>query len=129
MSHSPGITVLPAASVFGLGLAVTVAPVTSTVMGTVGNDDLGVASGINNAVARVAGLLAIAIFGLFVSATFIHDFNAQLAALHLAPSVTQQLQAQQGRLVGIVIPNSVQGATRDAVKHAIDQSFLNCFHQ
>ena len=120
-------TYFPAVVVLGLGMTITIAPLTTTVMGAVEDRYSGSASGINNAVARVAGLLAVAVFGLFVSATFVNNFGTQLAALHLAPSVTQQLLAQQGRLVGIVIPNSVQGATRDAIKHAIDLSFLNGF--
>jgi hypothetical protein len=62
--------VLPGAFVFGLGLAMTVAPLTATVLAAAGTGDAGVASGINNAIARVAGLLAIAVVGAVVAARY-----------------------------------------------------------
>jgi EmrB/QacA subfamily drug resistance transporter len=61
---------LPGVVVFGLGLAATVAPLTNTVLGAVPQHNAGVASGVNNQIARVAALLAIAAVGAVVAATF-----------------------------------------------------------
>ena len=63
-------TFFPASLLLGLGLAVTVAPLTTVVMGSVDSDHTGAASGINNAVARLAGVLAIAVFGIMMVNTF-----------------------------------------------------------
>jgi EmrB/QacA subfamily drug resistance transporter len=70
--------VLPATTVLGLGLSMSVAPLTSTVMGSVDPDHDGVASGVNNAVARVGGLAAIAGIGAVVAARFSHSVRASL---------------------------------------------------
>ncbi len=71
-AHPSYLTViLPGVLVFGLGLAATVAPLTATVLGSVQAGHSGLASGTNNAVARIAGLLAIAAVGAAVSAAFV----------------------------------------------------------
>ena len=77
---------LPAATLFGLGLAATVAPLTATVLGATEPAQAGVASGVNNALARVASLLAIALVGLVVSARFGAALDQRLPQLRLAPA-------------------------------------------
>ena len=62
--------VLPAVLLFGLGMSMTVAPLTATVLDSVAPNRVGIASGVNNGVSRVAGLLAIAVLGAVISAHF-----------------------------------------------------------
>ena len=78
--------VLPAIVVFGLGLAATVAPLTATVLDSVEERHVGIASGINNGVSRVAGLLAIAVLGAVISAQFDASAGAEIAAGPLTAS-------------------------------------------
>jgi EmrB/QacA subfamily drug resistance transporter len=81
--------VLPATLVFGLGLAMTVAPLTSTVLGAADQEHAGVASGVNNAIARVAGLLAIAAIGAVVAASYSSSLDSRLpAGVRNDPAVT-----------------------------------------
>ena len=71
--------VFPAVLVFGLGLAATVAPLTATVLDSVAENRVGIASGVNNGVSRVAGLLAIAVLGAVISAHFGASLDSELA--------------------------------------------------
>jgi EmrB/QacA subfamily drug resistance transporter len=77
---------LPAVLLFGLGLSMTVAPLTNTVLGAVPQHNAGVASGANNAISRVAGLLAIAAVGAVVAAQFGSALDQRLAARDLSPA-------------------------------------------
>jgi len=120
-------TFFPAVLVMGFGMTITVAPLTTTVMGAVEQRHAGIASGINNAVSRTAGLLAIAVFGIVAFAVFTSSLDSHLATLHLSPAVQQLIDTQRTRLAGITIPTNVSGETQAALKRAIDESFVSAF--
>ncbi len=120
-------TFFPAVVVMGIGMSITVAPLTTTVMGAVEQRHAGTASGINNAVSRTAGLLAIAVLGIVVLSVFTNSLDSRLATLHLSPGVRQLIEVQHTRLAGITIPTNVSDEVRVALTRAIDESFLSGF--
>lgn len=117
----------PAVCVLGLGMSITVAPLTTTVMNSVGAGLAGLASGVNNAVSRTAALLAIAAFGLVMATAFDAALGARLAPLQLPPEALQSLAAQRHKLAAIVPPCGVDAATASALKQAVGESFVAGF--
>lgn len=120
-------TWFPAVVVLGLGMATSVAPLTTTVMGAVGLDRTGIASGVNNAVSRVASLLAIAVFGIAMLGAFDRRLEHRLAALDLEPEVRRKLDNQRIRLAAAEIPSEADGDARVMIRHSIDESFVDGF--
>ena len=114
----------PAICVLGLGMAITVAPLTTTVMNSVDKELAGTASGINNAVSRAAALLAIALFGLVLTSAFNITLNGELAHLQLPPTLAASVIAQRGKLAAIAIPGGYEEATTTALRHSINVSFV-----
>jgi EmrB/QacA subfamily drug resistance transporter len=120
-------TFFPAVVVLGLGMAVSVAPLTTTVMGAVDVQRAGVASGVNNAVSRAAGLIAIAVLGIVILSVFESSLDSHLAGLHLASATQQMIETQRTKLVGIAIPAGVSNSLYAALERAIDESFVAGF--
>ena len=121
------VTYFPAVLTMALGMAITVAPLTTTVMGAVGQERAGIASGINNAVARTAGLLAIACLGIAVAGIFAGALDQQMTALHLSAATHQAIISQSHKLAGIQIPTTVTLATQHAIRHGVQMAFVTGF--
>ncbi|HXP98947.1 MAG TPA: DHA2 family efflux MFS transporter permease subunit [Solirubrobacteraceae bacterium] len=120
--------VLPALLVFALGLSMTVAPLTAAVLAGVESGQAGIASGVNNAVARVAGLLGTAAVGAAVAASFVSGLNANLAARPLGPRA-QTVVAEARKLpLGRPDTSRLPPAQARAIATAADEASLHSFH-
>jgi MFS family permease len=120
-------TFFPASLVLGLGIAVTVAPLTTVVMGSVDQDHAGAASGINNAVARLAGVLAIAVFGIVMVKAFATHLDRSLVSLPLTPDAIHEIRSKEIELAGMEIPKDLDANARTAVRNAVSEAFLSGF--
>jgi EmrB/QacA subfamily drug resistance transporter len=118
----------PPVVVLGLGMAITVAPLTTTVMSSISQNRAGIASGVNNAVARTASLIAIAVVGVVMLRVFKTGLDHRLSGANLPPSVEQSLQTQSIKLAAIDIPETVTPGTHQFIHRAIDESFVSGFH-
>jgi EmrB/QacA subfamily drug resistance transporter len=120
-------TFFPPMVLLGLGMAVSVAPLTTTVMSSVAQNRAGIASGINNAVARTAGLIAIAVLGILMLHVFRSGLDQRLSNWKLPESASRSLQAQSIKLAAIAVPGDQDPATRQVIRRAIDESFVSGF--
>lgn len=114
----------PAVVVLGFGMAVTVAPLTTTVMGSVSEDQAGTASGINNAVSRTAGLLAIAVFGVVMLYAFSYELNQQLNQANFDEQLKSSILEQRVKLAGLEAPSGSDPSVQQSVKQIVAESFV-----
>jgi EmrB/QacA subfamily drug resistance transporter len=124
ISGSYWISFFPAVVVLGLGMAITIAPLTTVVMNSVSRDSVGTASGINNAVARVAGVLAIAVLGIVMVKAFSFRLNESLDHFLFPLKVAQELHANQNKLAGMQAPAALDAGMKGAIDGAIAKAFV-----
>lgn len=117
----------PPVLILGLGMAVSVAPLTTTVMNSVAQNRAGLASGVNNAVTRTAGLLAIAVLGIVMLHVFNNRLDQRFAEMKLPASISQSLQSERAKLADMMIPKDQDPATQQMIRRAVDEAFLSGF--
>jgi hypothetical protein len=123
------VTFFPAVVVLGLGMAVSVAPLTTTVMSSVKQHRAGVASGINNAVSRTAGLLAVAVLGIVMLHAFNNQLDRRLASLGITTEIKQSLDQQRSKLAGAELGENLDPVVKSELKQAVNESFLAGFRR
>jgi EmrB/QacA subfamily drug resistance transporter len=116
--------IFPAVCILGFGMAISVAPLTTIVMNSVDEELAGVASGVNNAVSRTAGLLAIAVFGVFVLQVFSRSLQSYLERVNLPESTRQFIFDQRIKLAGIPLPQDLPAPQQEGLRRAIAESFV-----
>jgi predicted MFS family arabinose efflux permease len=115
---------LPALLLFSLGLSATVAPLTATVLADADESNAGIASGVNNAIARVAGLLGVAALGAVVAAQFASTLDDRLAGVPLTPAARVALDEARQETLATVDP----AVTGPAVAEAVEAASVRAFH-
>jgi len=114
----------PAFAVLGLGMAISVAPLTTVVMSSVEQERAGAASGINNAVARVASVLAVAILGIVMVKLFSSSLNRSLTGAVLPPGILQYVRSNQIKLAGLDVPSGLDAQTAALLRASISHAFV-----
>ena len=116
-------TIFPATVVLGVGMTITVAPLTTTVMDAVDNRYSGLASGVNNAVSRAGGVLAIALFSIIMLGTFNTSLKEDLSDLSLNEDVSATIEASRDELAGMPVPASLEEGQRQVFRNAVNDAF------
>jgi EmrB/QacA subfamily drug resistance transporter len=117
----------PAMVVQGFGMALVITPLTAVALGSVEDEHSGLASGVNNAMARLAGLLAVAVLGVFAYGAFSANLDARVESMDLPGGVRSELEAAKDDLGAAEAPESVDAGTAAQIERAIDESFVAGF--
>jgi predicted MFS family arabinose efflux permease len=119
---------LPGLLIFALGLALTVAPLTATVLADADEHNAGIASGVNNAIARVASLIAIAAVGALVASAFGADLRDSLGAAAERPEVSRAIEEAEKQPLAQVSADEAPPAVRARLEAASREASVDAFH-
>jgi EmrB/QacA subfamily drug resistance transporter len=119
---------LPGLLLFSLGLAMTVAPLTATVLADADEHNAGIASGVNNAIARVAALVAIAAVGAIVTAQFGSSLDEELGATARAPGVAVAVEQAKKQPMAAIPAEDLPSQVRERVVEAGEEASVTAFH-
>jgi MFS family permease len=117
----------PAMVVQGFGMALIITPLTAVALGSVEGEHSGLASGVNNAAARVAAPLAVAVLGVFVYGAFSANLDARVEGMNLPGEVRSELEAAKADLGAAKAPEGVDAGTKAQIEGAIEESFIAGF--
>jgi EmrB/QacA subfamily drug resistance transporter len=121
-------TFFPAVVVLGFGMAVSVAPLTTTVMNSVPENRVGIASGINNAISRTGGLLAIAVLGLVMLSAYNRALDRRLSGTKLSQNERQVVKESRSKLAG-ESEAAIEPGPRARLRNIINDSFVFAFRR
>jgi MFS family permease len=114
----------PAMIVLGLGMAISVAPLTTTVMQSAGEHHSGVASGVNNAISRVAGMLAVALLGAVAVGEFADAIDERVPRARVPQEVQRTLHAEASKLAEAEAPKWLAADAKERVTRVLHAAFI-----
>jgi EmrB/QacA subfamily drug resistance transporter len=121
------ISFFPAMVIQGFGMALAITPMTTVALGSVEGEHSGMASGVNNAVTRVAGLLAVAVLGAFIYGSFSTSLDARMERMNIPGEIQIAMEAAKADLGAAEAPAGVHGGMEAQIERAIDESFVAGF--
>lgn len=121
------LTFFPGMVVIGLGMAGSVAPLTTTVMSAVSREEAGTASGINNAVSRVSGMLSVAVLGVIAIFIFGEQLGILMNEVDITGDVQSKILAQKSNLAATEIPTDLTKQIQSKLNELVDLSFITSF--
>jgi EmrB/QacA subfamily drug resistance transporter len=122
------LDLMPALLVYSLGLAVTVSPLTATVLADADESDAGIASAVNNAIARTSGLLATAAVGAVLAGFYADKLDEGIGGRPLTPAGQAQVAEARDRALGPIDPAAIPPADREVVTAAVREAGVDAFH-
>ncbi len=119
-------TFFPAEVMFGFGMAGLISPLTKSAL-TVPSEFSGTASGANNSISRVAGVMAIAVIGAILISIFQAEFIKSVNNLNIDPDIKHELIRNSDKMSGMILPESLDATSKNEVQLAIERSFVEGF--